>query len=171
MPSDAITNELMSHSDALFTFARRFTQDTSTANDLVSETYVKALKSLKTFQPNTNAKAWLFKICRNHFYDLCRKQKSQPTIVDVDGIKNPPISELTSSNPDIWAEENIGKHIGDELLNAIGKIDPHRRELILLCAQGFTYEEMAEITNTTLNTVKTRLKRGRDDTMGYLKNK
>jgi RNA polymerase sigma-70 factor, ECF subfamily len=169
MHSDAITNELISHANALFNFARRFTQDTATANDLVSETYEKANKALKTFQPGTNSKAWLFKICRNNYYDLCRKQKSQPKMVDVDGIKNPPILEPTSSSPFIWDDENIGTHIGDELLIAISKIDPHRRELILLSAQGFSYEEMAEITNTALNTVRSRLKRGREETIRYLK--
>jgi RNA polymerase sigma factor (sigma-70 family) len=163
MHSDDKYKEILSHENALFNFARRFTQDTATANDLVSGTYEKAIKSLKTFQSGTNAKAWLFKICRNLYYDLCRKQKSQPTTVDVDGIKNQPLTEITSSNPNIWDEENIGKHIGDELMIALSKIDKHRRELILLCAQGFSYEEMAEITSTTLNTVRSRLKRGRDE--------
>jgi RNA polymerase sigma-70 factor, ECF subfamily len=168
MSSDAITNELMSHANALFNFARRFTQDAATADDLVSETYEKAIKSVKTFQPGSNSKAWLFRICRNSYYDLCRKQKSQPTIVDVEGIKNPPLVEPNSSNPDVWGK-NIGVHIGDELLEAMGKIDKHRRELLLLSAQGFTYEEMAEITNTTLNTVRSRLKRGRDEMVMLLK--
>jgi RNA polymerase sigma-70 factor, ECF subfamily len=159
-------NELEPHSDALFTFAMRHTADASKAEDLVQETFIRAWVSIEKYQSGTNPKAWLFKICYNLFVNSYRSLKNQPQKVDIDDLGklgNMPVTSVSAAvNPD-------GDIYGDEVFMAVSKINENYRTLFLLFLDGFSYAEMAEITNTELNTVRTRLKRAKDALFIYLK--
>jgi RNA polymerase sigma-70 factor, ECF subfamily len=158
MPSDTFDNEIMPHTDNLLTYAIRLTQDRNLAEDLVQDTLVNAWKAIGSFKPETSGKAWLFTICRNLFFTDFRKKKSQPKKVSTETIINVP----DNSGSEIIPDKN-GNIYDDEVINAINKLTENQRELLILFLEDFSYAEMAEITQTELNTVRSRLKRGKDN--------
>jgi RNA polymerase sigma factor (sigma-70 family) len=155
--------ELMPHADALLTFAMRYTSDLTKAEDLVQETYLKAWKSIEQYIPGTNAKAWLFTICRNLFINVYRANKNQPFKVDYEEVviyhnEDDPINPRYS---DLYEENNHTQLVGDEVAEAINGLKEIYRPVVLLDLQGFTYAEIAAIVDIELNTVRSRLNRGR----------
>jgi RNA polymerase sigma factor (sigma-70 family) len=155
--------ELMPHADALLTFAMRYTSDLTKAEDLVQDTYLKAWKSIEQYIPGTNAKAWLFTICRNLFINVYRANKNQPFKVDYEEVviyhnEDDPINPRYS---DLYEENNHTQLVGDEVAEAINGLKEIYRPVVLLDLQGFTYAEIAAIVDIELNTVRSRLNRGR----------
>lgn len=121
------------------------------ADDLVQETLLKAWAKQETFVPGTNLKAWLFTILRNHFYSEVRKYKRE--VEDADGtlagqLQAPASQEHGSDLRTIWTY--------------IAKIPPSQREALLLVgAQGLTYEAAAEVMGCQVGTAKSRVSRAR----------
>lgn len=79
--------EAMPHMDALFNFALRMTGDSDDVNDLVQETYLRAFRFFDKFEKGTNCKAWLFRIMKNTYISIYRKQSIEPGKVDSDEIE------------------------------------------------------------------------------------
>ena len=77
----------MPHMGALYSFAARMTGNTDDAHDLVQETYLKAWRFWDKFEPGTNCKAWLFRIMKNSYINLYRKEVKEPDKVDFDDVK------------------------------------------------------------------------------------
>jgi RNA polymerase sigma factor (sigma-70 family) len=157
--------ELMPHADALLTFAMRYTSDLTKAEDLVQDTYLKAWKSIENYIPDTNAKAWLFTICKNLFINDYRATKNQPFKVDYEEVviyhnEDDPINPRYS---DLYEENNHTQLVGDEVAEAINSLKEIYRTTLLLDLQGFTYAEISAITDTEINTVRSRLNRGRTE--------
>jgi RNA polymerase sigma factor (sigma-70 family) len=155
--------ELMPHADALLTFAMRYTSDLTKAEDLVQDTYLKAWKSIENYIPGTNAKAWLFTICKNLFINDYRSNKNQPFKVDYEEVviyhnEDDPINPRYS---DLYEENNHTQLVGDEVAKAINGLKGIYRTVVLLDLQGFTYAEISAIVDIKLNTVRSRLNRGR----------
>jgi len=149
--------------DAVFSFAYRLTNDATRAEDLTQETYLKAWRFIGHYAPDTNAKAWLFRICRNAFINEYRTIVRQPRKVDYEDIvvyhneddpANPAYSGLH--------EEMGGRLIGDEVARAVNALQPHVRLIVLLDLEDFTYEEIAAIANIPIGTVRSRLHRARN---------
>jgi RNA polymerase sigma factor (sigma-70 family) len=155
--------ELMPHADALLTFAMRYTSDLTKAEDLVQDTYLKAWKSIKNYIPGTNAKAWLFTICKNLFINDYRSNKNQLHKVDFDSVVNFHNEDdpINPSYSDLYEENNHTQLVGDEVAEAINSLKIIYRTVVLLDLQGFTYAEIAAIVDIELNTVRSRLNRGR----------
>ena len=121
------------------------------ADDLVQETLVKAWDKLATFEQGTNLKAWLFTILRNAFYSELRKRKRE--IEDVDGI----LSGNLAVHP-----EQLGHMDVSDFLIALQQLSSNQREAIILVgAEGFSYEEVAQIAGSAVGTVKSRVSRAR----------
>src|ERR1700691_2042817 len=85
--------------DSLYNFARWLVHNSSDAEDLVQETYLKALRSFASFQPGTNFRAWMFRILRNAFLSSCSKLDRRMTVA-MDSEEDFPISSATSATPE-----------------------------------------------------------------------
>ncbi len=146
---------------ALYRLALWMTKNPTEAQDLVQETYLRALRFSHRFEMGTNLKAWLFKILRNIFIDAYWKKSREPT-VDLDEIA--PVYPAEGS-------ERVPAQVlvrGD-LSAALEKLpDPFRTAVILSDVEGLSVAEIAEIMECPEGTVKTRLFRGRRVLRGFL---
>jgi RNA polymerase sigma-70 factor (ECF subfamily) len=132
-------------------FAISLTSDGTRADDLVQETLLKALANLDRFEPGTNMRAWLFTILRNLFHTEFRKRRRE--IEDTDGA----VAARVAIVP-----EQEGHVALAELQVALAKLSPkHREVLVLVGAQGLSYEETAQICGTHIGTIKSRVNRAR----------
>lgn len=122
------------------------------ADDLVQETLTKAWAHHKSFQPGTNLRAWLYTILRNEFYSQMRKKGRE--VEDVDGVY--------SRNVGVHPEQPGHLDMSD-MRTALGQLPSDQREaLLLVAAEGFSYEEAAEICGVAMGTIKSRVNRARN---------
>ena len=121
------------------------------ADDLVQETLLKAWTHRDKFQPDTNLKAWLFTILRNTYFSEFRKRRRE--VQDVDGQA----AALLSTPP----EQNGHLDLADFSKAMLSLSEDQREALLLVGAEGFSYEEAAEITGCAVGTVKSRISRAR----------
>ncbi len=171
------------HLDALYNFAISLTTDRDDAYDLVQDTYLKAFRFFDKFEKGTNCKAWLFRIMKNTYINDYRKRSKQPEKVDYNDIENF-YEEIKASfvNNNHLEEEIFKNLLGDEISEAIASLTEDFKTVIVLCdLEGFSYQEIAEITNAPIGTVRSRLHRARKilfaklykyaSTNGYTENK
>jgi RNA polymerase sigma factor (sigma-70 family) len=143
--------ELTKALPGLRAFALSLIADASRADDLVQETVLRAWAHQNLFATGSNLKAWLCTILRNQFYTECRKRKRE--VEDVDGaaaaqLTAPAAQEHGSDLQTVWSH--------------IGKLPELQREALLLVgAQGLTYEAAAEVMGCQTGTVKSRVSRAR----------
>ncbi len=168
-------NETVPHQDALYNYALKIARNADDAQDLLQETYYKAFKNYHQFENGTNSKAWMFMILKNTFINNYRKLKREPAKLDYDEIEdiyeNIKSDQAKDNNLDLDFYNNL---LDDELSAALSKIPSKMREVFLLCdLEGYTYEEIAEITDIPIGTVRSRLHRARnllqDELFGYAK--
>ncbi|HHT9144641.1 MAG: sigma-70 family RNA polymerase sigma factor [Candidatus Brocadiaceae bacterium] len=160
----------MEHIDSLYSMAIRLVFNKDEAEDLVQETYLKAYRFFNTFQKGTNIKAWLFKILRNTFINKYRKTVNLPSEIfyeDVESV-NSTLSykqETASGESTDTLEKkysDLGNLMEDDVKHAIDSLPIEYKEAILLSdVEELSYNDIAEITNVPIGTVKSRLNRGR----------
>jgi len=132
-------------------FAISLCGDVSHADDLVQESLVKAWRNIDSFEKGTNLKAWLFTILRNTYFSERRKLKRE--VEDADGVHSARLS--------VHPEQHGHLDLAD-FKTALNKLSVDQREaIILIGAEGFSYEEAAEICGTAVGTVKSRVNRAR----------
>ncbi|MGB5895653.1 MAG: sigma-70 family RNA polymerase sigma factor [Ignavibacteriaceae bacterium] len=168
-------NVVMPHKNDLYNYALAIVRNSDDAHDLVQETYFKAYKNYHQFESGTNSKAWMFMILKNTFINNYRKLKKEPAKVDYNEIED--IYENIKSNQ--TKDNNLGLDfyknlLDDDLADALEKLPVKMKEVFLLCdLEGYTYEEIAEITDIPIGTVRSRLHRARkllqDELFGYAK--
>tara|TARA_B100001093_G_scaffold93236_1_gene85506 strand:- start:1963 stop:2538 length:576 start_codon:yes stop_codon:yes gene_type:complete len=160
---DKIFNEeLIPQADALYNFAYSLVFEEARAQDLVQEAYLKAYRFIHSFEPGSNAKAWLFQILKNAFINEYRKKSRQPQKVDFEDYKDKNQLEKQASSIDIG--QDIYTHmIGDEITGALNSLPVDFRVAIILSdIEGFTYDEVAKISDIPIGTVRSRLFRARN---------
>ncbi|MDX2191608.1 MAG: sigma-70 family RNA polymerase sigma factor [Bacteroidota bacterium] len=147
-----------------YNFAFRLTLDQDAAKDLVQDSYIKAFRFYDSFQKGTNAKAWLFRILKNTFINDYRKKSKEPPKYDYQEIEEYYNSENASVAPDNNLKVDvIDNMMGDEMTLAFNALQEEFREIIILCdLEDFKYEEIAEILNIPIGTVRSRLHRARN---------
>lgn len=157
-------DELMPQINALYNFAFHLCYNEEDANDLVQDTYLKALRFIDKYAKGTNPKAWLFKILKNAFINQYRRKSKRPQQVDYEDIAIYHDSEEGSYNDFTDLREEIFQGMmGDEVTVAINMLSIDFRTVILLCdIEGFTYEEIAKIVDIPIGTVRSRLHRARN---------
>lgn len=144
--------------DSLYNFARWLVHNQNDAEDLVQETYLKALRSFASFQPGTNFRAWMFRILKNTFLSSCTKLERRMTIA-MDAEEDSPVLPATSVTPESLLIDRSGN---DAVRCAIAQLPVIFREVILLCdVEDASYREIAEILSIPIGTVMSRLARAR----------
>ncbi len=143
--------------DQLYNFAQWLTQDRTEAEDLVQETYVKALRGFSSFQPGTNFRAWIYRILRNTFLTSRTGLKASAT-VPLDADDGPDIPAVAGTPETILIERSQQ----EILQGAIAELPLHFREILLLCeVEEMSYQEIAEALSIPIGTVMSRLSRAR----------
>ncbi len=130
----------MPEASRLLRFARRLTKDAAGAEDLVQETLLKAWRNFRQFRPGSSARAWLYRILLNSFYEQSRKIRAFPAAAAV---------------PDM----NVERLEMNQALQSLPL--EHRTVLLLGVVEGFTCREMSEILRVPIGTVMSRLSRAR----------
>lgn len=148
----AIQGDLIECLPNLRAFAITLCGNTDLADDLVQETLLKGWKSLASFEEGTNLRAWLFTILRNTFLSHLRRQRGDLFVNDGD-------IDISRQGRE---PEQMAWMNNQDMLRALRKLDPAQREaLILVAAEGFSYEEAARICECAVGTVKSRVNRAR----------
>lgn len=156
--------EMIPHLDALYNFALRLTTDPTDAEDLVQDTIVKAFRFFNSYEKGTNAKAWLFRILKNSYINNYRKKSKQPHQVDYDEVSTY-YETVRSEQSDTTDMEDImyREMLDDQVTRALEKLPEDFRTVVLLCdVEGFTYEEIANMLDVPIGTIRSRLHRGRN---------
>jgi RNA polymerase sigma-70 factor (ECF subfamily) len=163
MTATEFNYKLLSFQTSLEYFARKLTSNQEDANDLVQETYLKALTFKDKYVHHTNLKAWLFTIMKNIFINNYRRTKKGRTIMDTTddmNIYNRKITHFPVTPDSAVAEQEIREVVD-------GLEDDHRIPFEMH-TQGFKYKEIAEELDISIGTVKSRIFFGRKKLMDKL---
>jgi len=164
--SDAFEQEALSYIDPLYRTALRMTRSEADAEDLVQETYIRALRFRAQFTPGTNLKAWLFRILTNTFINAYRKRARAPETTELDDVdefslyRRMSAERPASSSPDP-EREFLDGIVSSEVTDALEELPEKFRTTVLLDVEGFSYKEIAEMLEIPIGTVMSRLHRGR----------
>ncbi len=156
--------EALPHMDALYRTALRLTKNPTDAEDLVQEAFVKAYRFWDKFELGSNCRAWLFKIMTNIFINQYRSKSRSPMTANIDDIDdNFLYGQLATVDGAVDPEGALfAKIFDDDVKKAIENLpDDFRLVVVLSFLEGFSYQEIAEIADLQLGTVKSRLHRGR----------
>ena len=144
----------------LYNFAHWLTQDRAAAEDLVQETYMKALRGFSSFRQGTNFRAWMYKILRNTFLTTQTGLKAWASVsLDSDSDGDAPIEPAVSETPESVLLARVQQ---ETIQNALEKLPVKFREIVLLCdLEEMSYQEIGEMLGIPLGTVMSRLSRAR----------
>ncbi len=166
---EAFGREAMVHLDHLYRVGFHLAKHQDEAQELVQETFVRALAACDQFNPGTNMKAWLTKILHNLFLDRYRQRKrwistDDPAHEESDYWKGLPVENPGPESHALSRELNV------QITNGLKGIPGEFRAPIVLVDIGdFTYEEAAEILSCPIGTIRSRLSRGRKLLQEYLR--
>ena len=158
---DAFNSLVLEYQNLAFSVARRLLTDEEEAADAVQESFIKAFRALASFKGG-NFKSWLMRIVTNTSYDVLRSRKRRRT----DNIDDLPV-EVEYASSMAAQTESLQDHAERMELNAlieraIQTLPDQQRIVVMLCdVHGYSYEEIAEITDVPMGTVKSRINRGR----------
>jgi RNA polymerase sigma-70 factor (ECF subfamily) len=158
LPSGSFEELAMPLFERLFNFACWLTHDRQAAEDLVQETYVKALKGFPSFQPNTNFRAWIYKILRNTFLTSRTGLKATATVpLDLEG-ETEILLTVEETPESILLERSDGQLVQQ----ALEQLPVAYREVLLLCeVEEMSYQEISATLAIPMGTVMSRLSRAR----------
>lgn len=170
--SDLFVDQAMAYADQLYAGAMRLARNPSDAADLVQETYLKAYQAFDRFEQGTNLKAWLFRILTNTYINLYRKRQKAGIQEGLDELEDWQLgdsSSLTQSSVRSAEAEAID-HMPDAVIRDALNSLPEQRRLVIYLAdvEGFSYQDIADIMDTPVGTVMSRLHRGRRDLRALL---
>jgi len=167
--AEAFDNLITRYSGDIYAVLFRITENTEDAADLTQETFLSALKAIKSFRGDSELKTWLFRIAVNHSRNRFRwwKRRRRESTISLDapiGDGDSTVSETiagTSAN----AEEIVLRHEREDALRkALLDLPDIYREAIVLCdIEGMSYEDIAMTLDINIGTVKSRIARGRDE--------
>jgi RNA polymerase sigma-70 factor (ECF subfamily) len=150
---------------SMYGAALRLTRNPADAEDLLQETYLRAFRGFASFEEGTNLKAWLYRILTNNFINTYRKKQREPQIVEgPDDVEEWYLFDrLGARNVEGSAEEEVLDRLPDEdVQRALESLPENFRLPVLLAdVEGFSYKEIAEIMESPIGTVMSRLHRGR----------
>src|SRR5579859_7593891 len=158
---ESFAEQAISHLDTLYRGAVRLTRDPEQAQDLVQDTYARALRYQHSFHEGTNLRAWLFAIMRNLYWDGFKSGHADDVSLD-DETGEFPLYERIRDTGDGPESEVLDRMAAAEVVAAVERLAPLHREVVLLVdVEGFAYKDAAEILGIPIGTVMSRLHRAR----------
>ena len=150
----------LAYADTLHNLAVYLTGNGPDADDLVQETYARALRAAARFTPGTNLKAWLFRILRNTFISSYRRRRRDPVVGGLDTVDPDAIAaDGRGFRDDIV--DRLRRVVADEIQEALMRLGEEARTVILLDLEGLNEREVAQVLGCAVGTVKSRLWRAR----------
>jgi RNA polymerase sigma-70 factor, ECF subfamily len=151
----------LDHLDALHRVAWRLTRHAADADDLVQETYLRAIRGAERFTPGTNLRAWLFRVLRNAFLDRYRRERSNRAAPEDEAE-----AAGAAESRDGWLRgdaelERLRAVVAEEIEAALRQLPEEARTVVLLDVEGLGEAEIAQVMDCAPGTVKSRLHRAR----------
>ena len=163
--TERFERDALPYLDQLYGGAMRMTRNPADAEDLVQETFVKAFAAFDSFTEGTNLRAWLFRIMTNAYINDYRKRQRQPYLASADDLTDGQLLDAQSraSTDSRSAEAEALDRLTDaDVVEAMSALpEDFRLAVYLADVEGFSYKEIAEIMDTPVGTVMSRLHRGR----------
>ncbi|MCX6365799.1 MAG: sigma-70 family RNA polymerase sigma factor [Armatimonadetes bacterium] len=159
--------QMLPHLDSLYRAALSMTRNAQDADDLVQDTFVRAYQFIDKFQVGTNARAWLFRILTNLFINNYRRKKREPEKTSYDEMEdfflyNRLQDAYVSGKADTPESAVMGKIQVEAIQEAIGNLPGEYRDTVILAdLNELSYQEISEILEIPIGTVRSRLSRGR----------
>lgn len=139
-----------SHRRSVWLYCLKIVGDKDLASDIFQETFIRVHEKMSSFRGTGSLSGWIFRIARNLCYDALRRTKNHHSVDEVEDLVSPTNSYETVDHR-------------EELRKALDALKPEQREIILLREiQGFSYQEIADLTGVSLASVKVRLFRARE---------
>ena len=158
LTSDSFKELAMPLFDRLYNFAHWLTQNREEAEDLVQETFAKALKGFSSFQPGTNFRAWIYRILRNTFLTSRSGLKATAT-VPLDLEADEAVLPVSSGTPESILLDRLDR---EQVQQALDQLPVPYREILLLCeVEEMSYQEISSTLAIPMGTVMSRLSRAR----------
>jgi RNA polymerase sigma-70 factor (ECF subfamily) len=150
-------------SDQVYRVARHLAGSREEAEDLVQETYARAFRSWRSFQPGTNLRAWLLRILTNINIDRGRRNQRAPQMQALEANDYFLYDRLAESGDGLSDEERIVERLSqDDIVSALSAVPHDFRDVLVLVDIGdFSYQDAAQILDIPIGTVMSRLHRGR----------
>lgn len=166
---------IRSHKQRVYNIALKMLSNTEDAMDVSQEAFIKVYRSIGKFNMESSFSTWLYKVVVNTCLDFIKKNKKLDKVYSIDEfIENREVNlnQQGLKNKYDTPEEALDKKIKRQTINrAINELPENFRTVIILRdIQGFSYEEIANITNCSLGTVKSRIKRGRESLKKLIEN-
>ena len=167
--ADAFDNLVTRYSGAIYALLYRLMDDPEEAGDLTQETFLAALKAIKTFRGEADLKTWLFRIAvnqsRNRFRWWKRRKREKTVSLDAPiGDSETTLSDSIPGNAENPEEEILRLEREEQLSDALNGLSDTFREVIVMCdIEGLSYEEISQTLGVNLGTVKSRIARGREE--------
>ena len=134
------------HKDGLFAFIYRSCAQTSTVEDICQDTWIAVVNAAERYQPRASFKTWLYQIAHHRLIDFWRSKDRQHSALE--NVPEPACEDVTHERR-------------EQLMAAVGLLPQEQKNTLLLQQQGFTLDEIAHITDTATETVKSRLRYAR----------
>jgi RNA polymerase sigma-70 factor (ECF subfamily) len=161
-PNTSFSQAALAHLDALYGFAMTLTHNQTEAEDLVQETYLRAVRAFGRLLPDSNLKGWMFAIMRNAWLNQLRHMRSGPRFVELnddDDDHSEWLGQL-ANDPHVLYLRKLER---EEIRAAIDSLPHLYREIIVLRdIEGFSYQQIAGILGCPAGTVMSRLGRARE---------
>jgi RNA polymerase sigma-70 factor (ECF subfamily) len=161
MSTATLSQAALEHLDSLYGYALILTRDQTAAEDLVQETYLRAVRAFGQLMANSNLKSWLFVIMRNAWLNQLRHTRSGPRFVELDdeNAETAYRNDLVNEDPHVVYLRKLER---EQIRVAISDLPELYREIIVLRdLEGFSYQEIATMLSCPAGTVMSRLGRAR----------